>query len=1216
MTEFAKPVTPVEFIIPFIASSILLVSILLMAYLFLKFRKRYDYLILACIGFGAFLFSLFIAMMTLMGGLYMNAELGMKLYRISQTGATFVMMSMIPYCTVTFKLNPNIHRVLNIIAFINIVCGTFITVAAFTVPDLFLSITKQHEYAFLYNTQSMWGRGTPGVFYSVRNLLNAFTLGTMIYCACYDMFVNKIIKDRISIFIAIIIFVFGAAEDLYAFETGTYIVFPNILYSRFATSIVVFTVVVVMHTFKYFLDSSLVAKKTQLELQNKQKKNNSFMQAVKTFTGKISAISGNLEETSSSLKRVSEKIVDSLVITKLHSGASHQASGEFSKIASIQKNHIDEVITFTSTLFNSLSDVRHNINNQKNNISDTIEYTSKLAFTMDSMNDATENITSMSASIKEYTLEKKKNIIDAFKKFEDVTNITGQILNSIDFIKDIAHKTNLLSINSGIQASKAGAYGRGFSVLSREIRDLSSSTHLGTQEIEALLINIANTLKGVSGIRNYVLGSFDSIIKHVNETTTTIDEIVTYMKFQAEKNEFLKLNIQMLDSSSEVIDSSIGHQNEYAIYVQKNMNIILKDFEDISNMSFHQTRDLDSIDKDITTVSKIGKELYQHSDSIVQFYNTMNAQNDTMIDIIEKYNLIVKSTEDREIDEIFELNKPRYEVDDERLVDSQKSLEELFSVDEDFVMDDDYVSFDDKEEAMLNGVRSIDDIFMVDNEPQYLDKGDDIDIDSIMQNLEQDIVLSERSIEELFVPDEGFDSDPLDEELSIDIDKIINEIEEEVGESEKSIEDLFVLSDDNIDASLNASAEIDAQFAQDYLENNVDVDKILMQIEDESAESQKSLDELFVLDEEFVAPGVVVSGRDEEFDVDRILMDIERERAEKGIIDSSDDDMPAKEESEDDIDEAMGYLHSVAASEFQSDDTANAEQVDDEDLINRLDSIAADYTSSIESSSSGNDNELIAEDEDSNSELRTQDDGVDLPSGDRQVNFDDDTINYLDSIASDYASSGNIPVSNNGTADASGGHDDALSYLNTLDIDEFKEPEPEVDEIVEAEEVEEPQELPVEDVKEEQNDDTIYANEEAMSYLDSIAADYASSNGVDADEEIAVDSASNMSGGHDDALSYLDSLATSEFNGSADESDKQDEAALNDTSSYLNSIADAEYSTTSNQPEHDPETLSYLDSIIASEHTPENTEEHLDEEQAQELADLFDNILSAEEDKK
>lgn len=1169
--EFSNPVTPVEFIVPFIASSILLISILLMGYLFFKFRKRYDYLVLTSISLGAFIFTLFIALMTLLGGYYMNADLGMRLYRTCQNGVTIVLMSMIPYCIVTFKLNPNIHRTLNIVAFVNIVIGLIIIIISYIKPDLFLSITMQHDYAFLYETQSMWGRGQPGGVYSFRNILNTFTLGTMLYCVLYDIFQNKIVRDRVSIFVAIFTFVLGAAEDLYSFESGSYVVLKEFSYSRFATSVVIFTVIIVMHTFRYFLDSSLVAKKTQLELENRQKRNNSFMQAVKTFTSKISAISGNLEETSSSLKNVAEKIVDSLVITKLHSSASHEASGEFSKIASIQKNHIDEVITFTSTLFESLSDVRHNINNQKNNISDTIEYTSKLAFTMDSMNDATENITVMSGSIKEYTIEKKKNIIDAFKKFEDVTNITGQILNSIDVIKDIAHKTNLLSINSGIQASKAGAYGRGFSVLSREIRDLSSSTHLGTQEIEALLINIANTLKGVSDIRNYVLGSFDSIIKHVNETTTTIDEIVTYMKFQSEKNEFLKLNIQMLDSSSEVIDSSIGHQNEYAIYVQKNMNIILKDFEDISSMSFHQTKDLDSIDKDITTVSKIGKELYEHSNSIVEFYNTMNAENDTMIDIIEKYNLVVKSTEEEEVDEIFELSRPRTEIDDERLIDSQKSLEELFSADEDFVMDDDYVSFDDKEEAVLNGVRSIDDIFMADNEPQYLDKGDDIDIDNVMRNLELEIVNSERSIEDLFTPDDDFDSEEsLGEDLSFDIDKIINEIEEEVGESQKSIEDLFVLSDENIDASLNASAEYDAQFTQDYLENNIDVDRILQEIHQEQTESQKSIEDLFVLDENFVAPGIVAASRDEEFDVDKILREIEQEQA--GNIHTIAEDEHENEsneqsalESEEELDEKMDYLHSVASSEFALDDSSidEVDKASDNDLINRLDSIAADYTSGIEA---------------------------------------------------------NSPVTKN----ASTGHDDALSYL---DISEYQEPE--VESEPETEQVEDSSELdelePQEEELQSEDDDTIRIDDEAMSYLDSIASDYASSNDIDT---------SNIGGGHDDALSYLDTLEIGEFNEDKDSDDSSssedndhvleldensEEIALDEddaTSNYLNAIADAEYSADSGSSEHDAETLSYLDSIASSEHSDENKEEHLDEDQAQELADLFDNILSAEEDSK
>lgn len=67
---------------------------------------------------------------------------------------------------------------------------------------------------------------------------------------------------------------------------------------------------------------------------------------------------------------------------------------------------------------------------------------------------------------------------------------TSQIGHITEAVKDIANQTNLLALNAAVEATRAGEHGKGFTVVSQEIRKLAEQSKKSAEHIGNLLENI------------------------------------------------------------------------------------------------------------------------------------------------------------------------------------------------------------------------------------------------------------------------------------------------------------------------------------------------------------------------------------------------------------------------------------------------------------------------------------------------------------------------------------------------------------------------------------------------------------------------------------------------------------------------------------------------------------------------------------------------------
>lgn len=108
----------------------------------------------------------------------------------------------------------------------------------------------------------------------------------------------------------------------------------------------------------------------------------------------------------------------------------------------------------------------------------------------------------------------------------DLSEQSQNISDLIESVDNISEQSNLLAVNAAIEAAKAGEYGKGFSIVAQEIRNLSEGSKHATKQVRNILKDIQKATNTAVMTTEKGIKLVEKGVEQVSEAGVAISELM------------------------------------------------------------------------------------------------------------------------------------------------------------------------------------------------------------------------------------------------------------------------------------------------------------------------------------------------------------------------------------------------------------------------------------------------------------------------------------------------------------------------------------------------------------------------------------------------------------------------------------------------------------------------------------------------------------------
>lgn len=252
-----------------------------------------------------------------------------------------------------------------------------------------------------------------------------------------------------------------------------------------------------------------------------------------SYVGELDSVRSSLGRIINDLKNTLSQINQSTLqvaagAEQVSSGAQIQAQGATEQAASIE--------LLSSAIGDISEQVEHNVKNAK------------------AVNEQTKTVQTDA----EDSRRQMQDMLAAMAEIRASSQAIGRIIKTIE---DIAFQTNILALNAGIEAARAGDTGRGFAVVANEVRELANKSSEASKSTADLIKKSLEKVEQGDRIADRTAEALMDVVNGVEDITKSIHSIT---EASVKQELSVRQITQEISRISDVVQSSSATAEEIA----------------------------------------------------------------------------------------------------------------------------------------------------------------------------------------------------------------------------------------------------------------------------------------------------------------------------------------------------------------------------------------------------------------------------------------------------------------------------------------------------------------------------------------------------------------------------------------------------------------------------------------------------------------------------